>query len=133
MKLYRRQLHSVEELRREKLRLQYEKLHTNHKDFFPVREHGKPDHKAGSNFVDFLGGLATAQGPVQTWLTLARPLLRAVGKKKAPKKILTNIAREVLLGYAKWKLVEMAYRGVRMYVKRYQRKKEMEQVAEKIK
>lgn len=129
MKLYRRQLHSVEELRREKLRLEYEKLHTSRSDFFPVREHGKPDHNAGSNFVDFLGSMATAQGPLQMWLTLAKPVLRAIGKKKAPKKVLAKAAREVLLGYAKWKLIEMTYRGIRMYIRRQQRKKEIEKVA----
>ena len=126
MKLYRRQLHSVEELRREKLRLQYEKLHTDRKDFFPVREHGKPGKNAGNNFADFLGGMATSQGPLQTWLTLSKPILRAINKKAKPQKVLANIAKEVLLGYAKWKVIEMAYRGVRMYLRKQQRKKEAE-------
>ena len=129
MKLYRRQLHSVDELRREKLRLQYEKLHTSGDNFFPVREHGKPDHKSTSNFMDFLGGLGTSQGPLQMWLTLAKPILRAINKKAKPGKVLTQIAKEVLLGYAKWKVIEMAYRGVRTFIKRQQRKQEAKQAA----
>lgn len=129
MKLYRRQLNSVDELRREKLRLQYEKLHTSRNDFFPVQEHGKPDNKSASNFTDFLGGLGTAQGPAQMWLTLAKPIFRAINKKAKPKKVLANIAKEVLLGYAKWKVIEMAYRGVRLFIKRQQRKQELEQAA----
>lgn len=130
MKLYRRQLNSVEELRREKLRLEYEKLHTSREDFFPVREHGRPDHKSTSNFMDFLGGLGTSKGPFQMWLTLAKPILRAINKKAKPQKVLGNIAKEVLLGYAKWKVIEMAYRGIRSFIKRQQRKHEARQAAD---
>jgi len=129
MKLYRRQLNSVEELRREKLRLQFQKLHTDRKDFFPVREHGKPDNNASTNFIDFAGSLFGARSPLQFWLKMAGPVLRAVGKKQAPKKALLRVAKEVLLGYAKWKVIEMTYRAIRLFIKKEQRRKHAKKAA----
>jgi hypothetical protein len=123
MKLYSKQLHSLEELKREQHVLRYAKKHTddwlNFKDLDKDKEDAEDAAGAG-----MLGTLLSAVGSKSMFsaaLAMAPPILTLMSKKSSSGRKRNNplekLAKEVILGYVKWKAIQMAYRGVMLVVK----------------
>ena len=114
MKLYPKELHSVEALRREKLKLKYARKHS---DNLVSIDKNTDDGLSSSAFTGTLMSLVSSKSVSSFLLTLTPTLLSFVsGKKK--KRFISSVAREVLGGYIKFKAMQMAYRYIRMIVKK---------------
>jgi hypothetical protein len=139
MKLYSKKLNSMEELRREKIRLRYERRNTNTSDLFPVSEIGgsRLSDKAKSGLFGTMIELFSARNDLQTAMALSRPVMNMLRKrrnKKAalraemglPKKksFFKRLAMEVLVNYAIGKAVQVTIHGVQLIVKRQKQKKQ---------
>jgi hypothetical protein len=63
-----------------------------------------------------------------TALTVIPAILNMMPRREAKKKkgILESLAKEVILGYVKWKAIQMSYRAVMMLVNATKDKKEKE-------
>jgi len=124
MKLYSRKLNSLEELKREKHVLKYAAKHTD-----DVFDFGKAKTKDGDDTEEALGAgmLGTvisafgSKSLFNTILAVAPPILSMVSKRSSSsrkkKSPLESLAKELILGYVKWKAVQMAYRGVMLIFK----------------
>ena len=138
MKMYRKKLSSLEELRREKIRLRYERRHLQPKDLNPFSEWGgsKMSAAAGSGLLGTILGFATSHSKWDTALAIGKPLLKALGrrrkrkqyvhyasvaprKKSTAKRIITDIAVTYLIG----KAVQLSVKGIRSFAKRKKAKK----------
>ena len=123
MKLYSRQLHSLEELKREKHVLKYTAKHTEDWLSFNNMKHDTDAGQAAG--AGMLGTLISALGSksaFSTLLAIAPPLLTMFSKKdhgKGKKKHnpIERLAKEILLGYIKWKAVQIVYRGIMKIIK----------------
>ncbi|OSZ79529.1 hypothetical protein CAP35_15145 [Chitinophagaceae bacterium IBVUCB1] len=124
MKLYNKQLNSIEELRREKQQLKAALRQSDKEGLFSVDDilpAKKDKTKAGndeSNGID-IAGIATALlsslGNKDTLLSVGLPLLKVAGSQ-LEKGMVKKILKEVGLGYAKWKAIELAFKGVKHLV-----------------
>lgn len=134
MKLYRKKLNSVDELKRECIRLSYQKKQMDAKDLIPKLSFpgGSGSKEKGSKNAGILElglGLINAKGPLQMALAVAGPLIGMIGKNKkkavtaAPKRLLGNLVKEVVIGYVSGKGIQLAMRGARWYLKRRREKK----------
>ncbi|HEY9177277.1 MAG TPA: hypothetical protein VIN07_06280 [Flavipsychrobacter sp.] len=107
--LYPKKLRSLKALREEKARLKAEAS-------FAVE--GQDGGDAG--YADFIPAVLDAiasKGVPDKLLALAVPLVQLAGNK-IEKSLLKKVAKEVLLGYAKWKGTEMAASALLRLVKR---------------
>lgn len=125
MKLYRKQLNNVDELKRECIRLNYKKKHAGPLDLFgnsPSAEGGKK--KVGDDTGQSSGIMSTALSlmgggsALQTVLSIAGPVLGRMGKSKTPKKILGNIAKDVLVSYITGKGIQVIFKIVSRQLKK---------------
>ena len=110
MKLFRKKLNSVAELRREKLKLQFMRSHTTSDALMPpIKELKRKSKKSsgGSNPIQTIMDVAGAKGPMQTALALAGPLSKLMGFG-SKKNLLRKVAVEVIGGYLAYKLVRIA-------------------------
>ena len=138
MKMYRKQLNSLEELQREKIRLRYERKRLQAEDLNPLPEWGKNkiSGAAKSGLLGTVIALVTSDSKMQTALALGKPILNALSKRKAKKrqiryaaglpreksvakKIITEIAVNYLIG----KAVQLSVKGIRSLVKRKKTRK----------
>lgn len=143
MKLYRKKLNSLEDLKRECIRLSYEKKQTSESDLLPSFNSGKASKKkqrkndddddssgnALSGIVTAAMGLMGGASPVQTALSLAGPAFKVLGKGK-PKRILGSIAKDILVAYATGKAVQLGIKGVKWYLRKRKAKKNEEKAME---
>jgi hypothetical protein len=135
MKLYRKKLESVEALKREKIRLRYERRHTKTSDLNPLSEmgHGKVSRSAKDGIVGTVMELFTASNNLQMAFAVAKPILRAMGKsrrkkqamwegygqpRKKKKSFLKRFVVEVAVGYIIGKAIQMTVLGAKMLLKR---------------
>jgi len=139
MKLYQKQLHSLEELRTEKRRLRKELLDSNKLDLNPLADFGK--NSLGSigkdNSLSWILKLLGANSELDILLHLGKPLLNLLTKKKnspeIPKpltsrptsatsypksSILKRLGKEILLGYLTGKALQLTVKGARNLIKR---------------
>jgi hypothetical protein len=136
MKLYPKRLNSLEALRREKIRLRYERRHTTVSDLFPVVEIGrsKITGEAKAGLLSTVIELLRAKGDLQMALALFKPVLRALRKRSEQKKamqeemglpkkdsFIRKLVVEILTGYLTGKALQMAVRSIRMALKRQQK------------
>ncbi len=127
MKLYKKQLNSLEELKKEKRRL---KNKLDETQLFSAPESITNETATGS--PDLLGAfmeMISSPSAAGTVGSLAMPLLSMAGKKIS-KKYLLRFAKEFIGGYAKWKAVEIGYKAARSYIKSRKRKKAEKKAAE---
>jgi hypothetical protein len=120
MKLYGKKLHSLEELKREKHVLRYAAKHSD--DMLSFKDLGKntsTDDAAGAGMLGTMISAFGSKSILNTILAMAPPLVALVSKRSSRKKKnpLESLAKEIILGYVKWKAVQMAYRGVMLVVK----------------
>ena len=133
MKLYQKKLSSLEALKREKIRLRYERRHTNVDDLNPLAEIGgtKFSGKAKEGLFGTVMELFNSKSELQTALALSKPVFKMLRKRRAkkmalraelglPKKdsFLKKLAVEIIVGYATGKAVQMTIRGVQLLLKR---------------
>lgn len=139
MKLYRKKLNSVEELRRECLRLNYQKQQLKTEDLVPKLGFGggREERKSRNAGILEMGlSLINAKGPLQIALAVAGPIMGMIGKRKkkavtnsGPGKLLGNLARELVIGYLSGKGIQLAMRGIKWYLKKRREKKALQKAA----
>jgi hypothetical protein len=146
MKLYSRKLGSLEELKREKARLQVEKRYSKASDLMPIKEL-KGGDKSDGGLLSGLGDLSTiggdgvfgtvmkvvtAKNNLQRALALAGPLMGLLARRRQSKAehvarmhgeggkkkagIVKKAATELIGGYLKWKALQMSFRGVKLVI-----------------
>ncbi len=117
MKLYSKQLKSLEDLKREKHVMRYAAKHSNEMISFKELglENDSTTDAAGAGLAGTLISALGSKSLFNSLLAIAPPLLTMMGKSSKKKKSnpLASLAKEVILGYIKWKAIEMAYRGVK--------------------
>ena len=130
MKLYPKQLNSLEALERERLRLKREIAASNPVNVFDTgapANNTKPGNTSpeeetpGGDLLVTFADLLTSKGTVSIALSLLGPLLNVLGRK-AGKGILKPLAKEVLGGYVKWKLIEISYKTALRFIRSKQHK-----------
>ena len=145
MNIYHKKLNSIEELKREQIRLNYEKRHTKASDLNPIKEFGnKKSARANQNILGTILELAKSDSPLSTAMAIGKPLLRLLSKRRnnkreafarlhpdAPKKqgLIAGVVEEIVVAYAIGKAVQMSIRGIRLYLKARKAKKEREKFA----
>ena len=134
MKLYRKKLNSVEELKRECLRLKYEQRRGDAKDFLPKIESASPQNKGGG-LLGIALELLDAQTPMQAALSVASPLMGMInGKRKKAKaakpdepsvvrKIAGKVIKDIVVTYLTGKAVQLTAKGIRSFLKQKKKKK----------
>jgi hypothetical protein len=116
MKLYPRQLRSMEELKREKSVLKYVRRQTTKENLLPI-DAGVPGSGTGpgGGLMAALGGLMGARTLFDGALAAGLPLLRYM-PMRTQKNVLRTVAREFIGGYLRWKMIQMGYRGLKMII-----------------
>lgn len=124
MKLYSRQLKGLEDLKREKHVLKYAAKHTE--DWLSFKDMGKDSNSlsstAGFGFVSGLLSALSSKSVLSTAFTVLPTLTAFFAKKNSsPKKDRKNpiesLAKDILIGYIKWKAVHFLYKSVMHIVK----------------
>lgn len=124
MKLYNKQLNSLEELKLEKQRLRAKKRNADElfslDDIIPGKSAAKADGdgergEGGLDIAELASGLISAVGNRDMLMTVGMPLLQLVGSQME-KGVVKKILKEVGFGYAKWKAIELAFKGVKHLV-----------------
>lgn len=134
MKLYRKQLNSLEELKREYIRLNYERKQ-GVGDLLPhFGGERKPDGEkvSGNGILGLALGLLNAKSPVDAAMAAAGPVMsllsgknkKGTGRSTKAKGLLGKVAKEVLIGYLTGKGVQLAARGITWYLKQQRVKKQ---------
>ncbi|HEY1031998.1 MAG TPA: hypothetical protein VGD89_09505 [Flavipsychrobacter sp.] len=128
MKLYSKQLNSLEELRREKRMLKRAIKESEKEGFFPgSKKEGKENSDETGDILSAATGLFSGSPLGSLAMAVGMPLLKqAAGKKiaKSGGKILGSLLKEVGFSYLKWKAVELGIKGVKQVIKK--RKEKME-------
>ena len=143
MGFYRKRLNGIDDLERERKALRKEREELEQEEFFSLKDlfgAGKSRVQGKSHSEDntddkekdagiaglesLLGLLPTAATPLLSILTgmLENTVGIAVGKKG--KHIALKLAREVIVGYLKWKAVELGYKGAKHLIKKKKEKRE---------
>ncbi len=124
MKLYNKQLNSIEELRREKQKLKADLQSADKQGLFSLDDllpgNSKSNSKADNNAegVDIAGiatNLLSSLGNKNTLLSVGLPLLKVAGNQ-LEKGVVKKILKEVGLGYIKWKAIELSVKGIKHMV-----------------
>jgi hypothetical protein len=142
MKIYPKQLNSLEELKQEKARLRQLRAATEGEDLFSLNDvlpsFGKKEkkeeadtggHEEGSGWENIAGTISDLLGSdlLTELLGGAGGILAGIAGKKLREKVLMPLLKEVVLGYAKWKAVELGFSAAKMFVKSQKEKKRREE------
>lgn len=107
MKLYKKQLNSLDELKRERHRLLYTKKQQDREPMFSMDADSKDKGAGGGDddgIIGLLLSLAGSKSLADAALRAGTPLLK-LAARKFPAKLLLRGLREVGGSYLKWKLV----------------------------
>lgn len=125
MKLYRKKLNSIEELKRERLRLRYEQLSTKASDLNPIPEMGKKKKKkeeASSNFMGLAMSVIGAKSGPERLMKALPFLLKRLGKGKkgsgAGSGIVGKVAGDVITNYLIGKAITLTGGLLRQYIRK---------------
>lgn len=113
MKLYSRQLNSLDELKQEKKMLKDRLKQTESEGFFSLSDILPVSKDGDDGLMSKLTGMLNDADTKELIMSLAGPALGALGNK-VEKQTLKKIAKEFLGSYVKWKAIELAYKGVKM-------------------
>ncbi|MBS1584165.1 MAG: hypothetical protein JSS82_01260 [Bacteroidetes bacterium] len=142
MKIYRKQLKSLEELKQEKIRLLQLRAKTEGEDLFALdgilpslgksekkEKPGTVEQEEAGTLENIAGTLSNLLGSdlLKGVLGSAGGVLTGIAGKKLREKILMPVLKEVVLGYAKWKAVELGFSAAKMFVKSRKEKKRKEE------
>jgi hypothetical protein len=133
MRLYPKQINSIEELRLEKQKLLNASKQTDIKHLlsfdgiiFPKRSEKEENEDSSPSIAD---GLFKEGTIAETLLNLAMPALQKAGikvgaaGKEYGKKIITSAAKELVGGYLKWKAIEWSLKGLFHFISSRKKKK----------
>ena len=139
MRLYPKKLRNIHDLEREKKLLLKQTRRMDKDDLFSLdglttgKKKGKvKEEKSSASFVDML---PISNPVISTLLSLLEKRLLKKSDKEAyleyaspvlgkkHKSILAKIAKEFVLGYLKWKAIELSYKGAKVIVKKLKQKK----------
>lgn len=137
MKLYRKQLHSVDDLRRECIRLNYKKKHAGPLDLFGSGDNKRKVDKDTAPAPGIMGAALSLVGGgpmLQTALSLAGPIISRMGKSRKPetvkrnmpKKILGSIVKDVLVSYITGKGIQVIVKVLSKQIKKRREAKRFE-------
>lgn len=124
MKLYNKQLNSIEELRREKQKLKADLQSAYTQGLFSLDDllpgnstsNSKADNNAeGVDIAGIATSLLSSLGSKNTLLSVGLPLLKVAGNQ-LEKGVVKKILKEVGLGYIKWKAIELSVKGIKHMV-----------------
>lgn len=124
MKLYNKQLNSIEELRREKQKLKADLQSADKQGLFSLDDllpgnstsNSKADNNAeGVDIAGIATSLLSSLGNKNTLLSVGLPLLKVAGNQ-LEKGVVKKILKEVGLGYIKWKAIELSVKGIKHMV-----------------
>lgn len=124
MKLYNKQLNSIEELRREKQKLKADLQSADKQGLFSLDDllpgnstsNSKADNNAeGVDIAGIATSLLSSLGSKNTLLSVGLPLLKVAGNQ-LEKGVVKKILKEVGLGYIKWKAIELSVKGIKHMV-----------------
>ena len=125
--LYRKKLNSIEELKREKIRLRYERMHTKTSDLNPIAEMGKKKKGgdvAASNFLSLALSLLSAKNSSERVMKIAPFLMKRLNKRKkskdgkAGKSMIARLTGEVLTSYLVGKTILVSASLLTGYIKK---------------
>jgi len=141
MKIYPKQLKSLQELKQEKARLLQQRAKTESEDLFSFDDilpsFGKKEKEevtdraehdettAWENIAGTLSDLLNSD-LLKGVLGSAGGVLTGIAGKKLREKVLMPLLKEVVLGYAKWKAVELGFSAAKLFVKSRKEKKRKE-------
>jgi len=139
MKLYPKQLHSIEELKREKAALELLRKQTDLEDIFSLNDvipsftkknktEGSSEHEQGEQGDGIMGmvhGLMDSFEIGDLLKVIGGPIAGLAGKKLRNNVILP-LAKEVVGGYLKWKAAELSVKAVKHFLKARKEKKNKE-------
>ncbi len=127
MRLYPKQINSLEELRLEKQKLLDESRQTDIKKILSFDNinftKGPTSETRDHDNSSLLTGILKDSSLQETIVSLGMPLLQKAGVKvgsagkELGKKIIVSSAKEVLGGYLKWKAAELTIKGLSHLVK----------------
>lgn len=138
MKAYRKELNSLEDLRRERIRLKAELKHSSSGDFlnpFSKTPGKKVTSRAKEGFWGTVGDLVSADSRLQTAIAVGKPLLKMLGKRRkasGPNFIparhransaLVSIAKEIITGYLLGKSVQLSFRGIKALIRKNKKRR----------
>lgn len=129
MKLYRKQLNSLEELRYEKRMLKRAVKNSEKEGFFSTGASDKktePEADDMPGILSVVGDLLGSSSIGGMALSVGLPILKQVAGKKILKSsggILKTVVKEVGFSYVKWKAVELGIKGVRHLIKKNKEQK----------
>jgi hypothetical protein len=126
MKLYSKRLNNLEELKREKHVLKYALKQSKSEDWLNLDSILKTnkDEKNTESAAEagILGSIISGLGSkslFNTVLAMAPPLITMMsksGSKKKKSSFIERAAKDVILGYIKWKAIELGYKGVTSFM-----------------
>ena len=125
MRLYPKRLNSLEELRKEKHMLMLAKNKSALPDVLsfdlPIlsglgKKKDKEEAEDDNIVVDLITSFIESPDLSNLVSSVAKPLL-SYATDKAGTRMLKSAAKEVIGGYAKWKAIELGFRGVKHLVK----------------
>ena len=137
MKFYHKKLRNIEKLKKERKRLLQEREALEDDGLFSMSAlTGKDDHngkvKAGSGLMDML---QPSNPLVQGLVAILKSKLEQ--KSKAPKENPTEgspvkskvigVVKDIAFSYAKWKAIELSYKGIKFLIKLQKTKSQEEQ------
>lgn len=125
MKLYRKKLTSIEELKHEQIRLRYERKNTKSKHLLPnigkvgkKLTGGKASSDGAGNILNLAMGILSGGSPIQTVVSLAGPALNLLFKgNTAPKRIAARLIKDLVITYLAGKALQLAIKGGKAYLR----------------
>jgi hypothetical protein len=119
MELYHKQLNSVADLKREKLRLKKARKKK-------AKKLARADEQDESPMASTLGDLMSSTGDLSSLAGLGMPLFRLALKQTQKNGFLKKVAVEVLGGYAKWKAIDLGITLTMRFIRRQKHKADKE-------
>jgi len=145
MELYPKKLSSIDELKAEKRQLRQERHQLTKGGFITIEDvlgdgrkpktngnstGGRSNPETGGGLGGMLGSLLAGGPMLELGMKLGAPLLRKLGGtvggagKKAGKNAFRWVTKEVLMGYLKWKAIELSYDGIKHVIESRKKKNE---------
>ena len=128
MKLYPKKINSLDELLKEKQRLKKEMLHTGLVSFTlhdivsetnhskeEVAQEQSPPKEDQDDILNSILSILGENSAIAPLLEIVSPLIKKYTGKQI-NKIVIGVAKEVVVGYAKWKAVELSIKGVQWLI-----------------
>lgn len=141
MRFYPKQLHSIQELKREKAALELRRKLTEEDDMFSFgdvipamgkkdkdktsKENKQTGEQDGDGIVEMISGFLDSFEMGDVLKIVGGPIVGLAGKKLRNNVVLP-VAKELVGGYLKWKAAELSIKAARHFIKAKKEKKHKE-------